>query len=179
MPNQPVYDKIAKYNQENDDQRVVLCFEPKSITSNETIDETIRLLSEYEIKDAYFDSFFGGKLDAVEEANEKHQTNYSTSLHLMGNISGIKMMVTQPKKGYDIVTIPHTMSMGEIDEPLIYGAVSSIEILQEVAGNSLVQGAYVRLKEGSGVKGALVKLWNSITNTEKLRQTHISECLGI
>jgi len=178
-PLKEVLDKIAKYKQENENQKVVLCFEPKSITNKITIDETVRLLNEYKIEDAYFDSFFGGKLDEVEKANEKHGTDYFISLHLIGQILGKKVMVTQPKENYDVITVPHTMSTGNVNEPLIYGAVGSTDILEAIAEEPLVMGAYVRLKEGSGIKGAFVKLWNSVTNTEKLRQKHISKYLSI
>ena len=174
-----VLDKIARHRQENENQKVVLCFEPKSITAKTTIDETVRLLNEYEIEHAYFDSFFGEKLDEVRKANEKYETNYSISLHLMGQILGKKIMVTQPRESYDIITVPHTMAVGNVNEPLIYGAVGSTDILEAVAEEPLVRGAYVRLKEGSGIKGAFVKLWNSVTNTEKLRQKHISKYLSI
>lgn len=170
-----VLDKVFRYRQKGGDQRIVLCFEPKSITSKATIDETVRLLKSYGIEDAYFDSFFGKKLDLVTDANKEHKTNYARSLHLIGNFCKGKVMMTRPREGYDVLTVPHTMSLGNVGEPVIYGAVGSTEILERIAAQPHVQGAYVRLKEGAGLKGALVKLWNSVTNTEKLRQTHISE----
>jgi len=164
-----VLDKIATYSQKSDGQRVVLCFEPKGITSKATIDQTVSLLKEYGIKDAYFDSFFGGKLDAVQEANNNNGTDYVRSLHLIGNLFGGQLMMERPREGYDIVTVPHTMSFGAVGEPVIYGAVGSTEILKIIAEQPHVYGAYVRLKEGAGLKGALVKLLNSVTNTEKFR----------
>jgi len=172
-----VLDKVLDYRQRSGGQRVVLCFEPKVITDRATIDATVRLLDEYEIgsDEAYFDSFFGGKLDLVEEANLKHGTSYARSLHLIGNISTEEMMMTEPKKGYDVLTIPHAVSFGDVRQPVIYGAVGSVELLEKIAENSDVYGAYVRLKEGSGVKGALVKLWNSVSNTEELRGKQIAE----
>ena len=170
-----VLDKIAAYKLKDGDQKVVLCFESKSITSKATVDETVRLLNMYGVEDAYFDSFLGDNLDAVQEANDNHGTNYAKSIHLLGNLNKTQLMVTQPKTGYDIITVPHTMSLGNVDEPVIYGAVGSIEILERIAEKPEVCGGYVRIKEGSGVEGALIKLWNSVTNTKKLRQTHISE----
>jgi len=172
---QEVLDKIATYRQGDGGQKIVLCFEPKSITSKATIDETVRLLKSYGIEDAYFDSFFGGKLDLVAGANQEHETDYARSLHLIGNVHRGKIMMTRPREGYDVVTVPHTMSFGDVGEPVIYGAVGSTKILERISEKPHVQGACVRLKEGAGLKGALVKLWNSVTNTEKLRQTHISE----
>lgn len=170
-----VLDKIVGYRQQDSYQRIVLCFEPKNITSAKTIDETVRCLKEYGIEDAYFDSFFGGKLDLVAKANDKYETNYARSLHLIGNLRRVKLMMTQPREGYNILTIPHPISFSYVDEPVIYGAVGSTEILERIAEHPNVYGAYVRLKEGAGVKGALVKLWNSVTNTAKLRQNNISE----
>ena len=169
-----VLDKFSIYKQKNKDQKVVLCFEPKAITEKSTIDETVRLLKLYGIENAYFDSFFGRKLDLVDNANQKYGTNYARSLHLIGNVGREKIMMTRSKKICDIVTLPYTLSVGEINEPIIYGAVGSTDILGKISESPNVQGAYVRLKEGAGVKGALVKLWNSVTNTEQLRQTHTS-----
>lgn len=171
---QEVLDRVAIYKQKNPDQRVVLCFEPKYITAGETIDKTVQSLKEYGIEDAYFDSFFGGKLDAVQQANQNHGTNYAKSLHLIGNLGRGQLMMTPAKQGYDVLTVPHAMSLGKVGEPVIYGAVGSTEILKRIAENPQVIGAYTRLKEGAGVKGALVKLFNSVTNTKKLRITHVS-----
>ncbi len=171
-----VLDKISEYTANNADQRVVLCFEPKSGTTDDTIAETVRLLAEYDIRDAYFDSFFGGRLDAVQEANEVHGTNYARSLHLWGNLGNFEAMVTKPKAGQDIITVPDPMSFGKMEgKEVIYGAVGSPERLMELARDPKVRGAYVRLKEGAGMKGALTKLGNSVTNTQKLRRTQISE----
>ena len=130
-------------------------------------------------QDAYFDSFFGGKLDLVAKANQDHGTSYARSIHLIGNLSRAQIMMTRAGKGYDVLTVPHTMSVGDVGEPVIYGAVGSTDILKKIAEQPQVQGAYVRLKEGAGLKGAVVKLWNSVTNTEKLRKTHISEYAGL
>ncbi|MEW5896325.1 MAG: hypothetical protein AB1668_01410 [Nanoarchaeota archaeon] len=164
-----VLDKVARYKQQSPGQRIVLCLEPKPITDRSTIDNVVQTLKEYKLPDVdvYFDSFFGDKLDAVENANRQFGTAYARSLHLIGNAGRLKLMMTQPKQGYEILTVPHAMSAGKLGEPVIYGAVGSVEILQKVAENPQVQGAYVRLKEGAGVKGALVKLWNSVTNTDK------------
>lgn len=81
-----VLDKVAGYKQRSPEQKVVLCFEPKLITDPRTIDETVHRLKEYGLKDVYFDSFFGEKLDMVEAANKKHGTNYARSFHIVGNI---------------------------------------------------------------------------------------------
>ena len=170
-----VLDKIAAFRQKNSDQKVVLCFEPKSITREATIKETVRWLKEYGISQAYFDSFFGGKLDMVASANKDHETNYARSLHLIGNLFAAHLMMDRPREGYDLLTVPHALSLGEVGESVIYGAVGSTEILERVAENPQARGAYVRLEEGAGIRGAAIKLWNSVTNTEKLRRTHLSE----
>ncbi len=171
-----VLDKVADDRQKGGDQRVVLCFDLKGITSKATIGETVRTLNEYRIEDAYFDSSFGGKLDKVQEANDENETDYAKSLHLIiGNIFGGQLMAMRPRKGYDILTVPYIMSLGDVGEPVIYGAVGSNEILERIAEKPHVQGAYIRFEGGSGLKGAFVKLWNALTNTERLRQTHISK----
>lgn len=169
-----VLDKIAAYKQKNPDQKVVLCFEPKYITDKKTIDEAVLALKEYGIQDAYFDSFFGGKLDLVQQANLKYGTNYPRSLHLIGNVGKRQLIMTPAEQGHDVLTVPHAMSFGKVKEPVIYGAVGSTEILERIAEDPQTVGAYIRLKEGAGVKGALLKLWNSVTNTQELRKTTVS-----
>ncbi len=174
---QEVLDKIG-FHQET--PRVVLCFEPKAITAKATIDTTVRLLQERGIEDAYFDSFFGRKLDDVATANERYGTGYKRSLHLSFHIAGLSTLQLPlpyftPRKDYDIVTVPKKVSFGDIGEPVIYGAVGDVETLQRVAENPTVYGAYVRRKEGTGFVGGLKMFWNSISNTERLRRTPTSE----
>lgn len=79
-----------------------------------------------------------------------------------------------PRSEADILTVPKTMSFFDVGKPLIYGAVGSTDLLERIAEDPQVRGAYVRIKEGSGIRGALTQLWNSVTNTEKLRQTNLS-----
>lgn len=169
-----VLDKIAEYKARNS-QRVVLCFEPKHMTSTATIDETVRILKEYGITDVYFDSFIGDKLDAVHDANLEHETAYGRSLHLIGNIGSIQLMTTEPKETSDICTVPYPMSFGELGQPVIYGAVGSPAVLERLAEQSNCVGVYVRLKEGAGIRGLVTKTWNSVTNTRRLRETHIAK----
>lgn len=164
-PLEEVLNKVAEYRQDNPNQRVVLCFEPKAITSDETISRVISELNRYGIKDAYFDSFFGGKLDMVAAANRIHGTAYARSLHAIGNVANAKMLMTLPREGYDILTVPKVLSFGKLDEPVIYGAVSSAGKLEIAAGNPLVHGAYARFNENSQEM-----LWNSLTNRKRLRR---------
>jgi hypothetical protein len=165
-----VIDKFLDFKQSNPEQRVVLCFEAKLITTTRTIEATISQLKGHGIKDAYFDCFFGNKLDCVQKGNKLYDTNYRRSLHLWSNIGSINLYASKPKKGYDIITVPKKMSLGRPREPVIYGAVGSIEKLEKIADDPMVYGAYVRLKEGKGAKGTFKMLWNSVTNTEKLRK---------
>lgn len=173
-PLEGVLEGVGDYKRRNGDQRIVLCFELKTITENETIDRVVKELKNAGLRDVYFDSFFGGRLDVVKAANEKQETNYGRSLHLIGNIGKCRAMTTKPVDGYDILTVPYPTSFGDIGEPVIYGAVSSTDILRMIAENPKVIGAYLRLKEGMGIKGNIVKLFNSLTNTEKLRRDLLS-----
>ncbi len=168
-----VINKIKKYLK-NNDQKLILCFELKNITSVTTIYQTIKLLKESEMEDVYFDSFFGSKLDVVQRANERHGTNYLTSLHLLGNIGSMKFSFKQPKNGFDIVTVPYIMSQGNLRSPAIIGAVGSTKILEKIAQNPNIYGAYARFWEGSGVKGLFANIGNSVTNTKKRRQVNLS-----
>lgn len=170
-----VLDRIAVYQQRCSDKKVVLCLEAKTITSEKTINEAIKAVHEYGFIDVYFDSFFGDKLDAVDRANKQQGTMYTKSLHLLGNVGNKKFTATKAKNGYDILTVPHTTSFGNLSEPVIYGAVGSIEILQRMADDPLVFGAYVRLAEGAGIRGAVRKLWNSVRNTERRKQIDLPE----
>jgi hypothetical protein len=162
-PLNEVLDKFGRFKQCNPDQKVVLCFEPKIITADDTVYETVYRLRDHGIKDAYFDSFFSGKLKEVKCANYELGTEYQRSLHRFTPFF-------VPKSGYDLATI----SIGKIKAPMIQGLVGSTEKLEQLAENPLVVGAYDRRKEGSGIKGLLKKGWNSITNTEKLRKIHLS-----
>lgn len=162
-------DKVAGYKQKNPHQRVVLCFEPKAIANRKTIEGTVKKLKEYGLNDAYFDSFFVGKLSAVEKANKIYHTDFGRSLHIVGNAGRMHLTAASRKESYDILTVPHTVSLRDIEEPVIYGAVGSKEILENIAAEPDVRGAYIRFKEGADAKGALVRLLNSFTNTRKLR----------
>ncbi len=177
---QEVLDKISGFYQKTPEQRVLLCFEPKVITAKATIDTTVRLLQERGIKDAYFDSFFGRKLDDVATANERYGTGYKRSLHLSFHIGTLSTLYFPlpyftPRTAYDIVTVPKKVSFLEIGEPVIYGAVGDVETLQRVAENPNVYGAYVRRKEGKGMIGAFKMFWNSVTNKERFRRIQKDE----
>tara|TARA_Y100000310_G_C20568412_1_gene756751 strand:- start:220 stop:1035 length:816 start_codon:yes stop_codon:yes gene_type:complete len=174
-----VLDKIQSYQQSNN-QRMVLCFELKKPTSVVAIRETINLLTEYGLapQDVYFDSFFGDKLNLVKEINQELGTNYNfCSLHLIGNASTTQCMVTRPKE-YDVLTIPIKLSFGKLDEPVIYGAVGDEKTLSLIATDPSVQGAYYRPREGSGLSGLIKMGLNSISNTVKLRKTHLLSVSG-
>lgn len=169
---QEVLEKVVSQDSE---QRIVLCFEPKAITKKKTIDATVQALARYGIADAYFDSFFGSKLDLVAAANNVYKTNYCRSLHLSGNIGSVHfppqwLPYFSPAEGYDIVTVPKKVSFGDVGEPVIYGAVGDVDTLKRVAEQPDVYGAYVRLKEGKGIMGTLTMSWNSLTNTKRLRK---------
>lgn len=168
---QEVLEKVHGYSE----QRIVLCFEPKAITKKKTIDATVQALARYGIADAYFDSFFGSKLDLVAAANKVYKTNYCRSLHLSGNIRSVHfppqwLPYFNPVEGYDIVTVPKKVSFGDVGEPVIYGAVGDVDALKRAAEQPDVYGAYVRLKEGKGIMGALTMFWNSLTNTQRYRK---------
>ncbi|MEK6880713.1 MAG: hypothetical protein AABY22_13935 [Nanoarchaeota archaeon] len=138
-------------------KRVILCLELKNITSKNTIKEVIRKLKEYRIKDVYFDSFIGKKLEIVEKNNQEQKTNYLKSFHLIMNLNDHKITF-RVKKDYDILTVPKIFSFGRLSEPVIYGSVTTKEQLHELAKDKKVYGAYVRFSE----RNLLKLFWNSI-----------------
>jgi len=167
-------DRISGYRQSNPESRLVLCLELKPITHPSTIDHAIQMLKEYGMtQDVFFDSFYGGKIDLVRSYNQTHDTGFPTSLHLIGNLWNTRLMMTSPKE-HDIGTVPYPMSIGRLDGQVIYGAVGSSQLLEQLADRPNTLGVYYRAKEGTGMKGAIIKLWNSVTNTEKLRKAHLS-----
>ena len=166
-------DKIQDFRSRNQEIPVVLCFELKAITSEATVYKTVHRLQYAGIHHAYFDSFFGRKLDEVVEANRQYDTRYRTSLHLCGNIGRLHFAVPPRPREYDILTVPKTVSLGNPGEPVIYGAVGSRGVLERIAERPDVLGAYVRLHEGGGIVGAAKMLVNSVTNTRQLRDKTI------
>lgn len=171
-PLNEILDEVAEYKQKNPDQKLKLCLELKFPTSKETIDATVRRLREYDISDAYFDSFLGKKLDLVYASNQTFGTQYSRSFHNFRFLS--RLLLPEPVHGYEMLTVPYfCRNLGrKIDTSVIYGAVGSTERLRACAEEENVVGAYPRLKEGLGVKGTALMLWNSITNTVRLRKVN-------
>jgi hypothetical protein len=166
-----VLDNYSLHKQNNKEQKIILCFEPKYITSEKTIENTIKLLKEYQITDVYFDSFFGDKLDYVKKYSEKLNLDYDKSLHLISHVLNNNISMNKPKLGFDVLTIPYQLDFSKNSKkPIIYGAVGSIDIFKKIIDEENVYGAYLRFEEGSGFKGTLTQLWNSVSNTEKLRK---------
>ncbi len=159
--------RIAEYKQAYPDQRIVVCLEPKAITTDATLYQTVEDLKKcgFTNQEAYFDSFFGGKLDVVREANGSYGTNYPVSLHLAMNIFSKQVNVIKPKEKPDVVTIPTPMGFGHPQVPVIYGALGNLEKLKEMAQDPLVIGAYPRSD-----KNTAEMLFDSVTNTSKMRK---------
>ncbi len=150
--------------------RLVLCLEPKPITTTTTIEVTIGELKQRGIQDAYFDSFFARCLEDVARSNKYNQTHYPTSRHLVGNL-GQTQVVVDRRYPADIATVPYPISFGSLEQPVIYGAVGDAEKLARVADNPQCYGAYVRFKEGHGrIAGALRLLYVSSTNDPNSRK---------
>ena len=84
---------------------------------------------------------------------------------------------------YDVITVPKPVSFGKLDGsldgPVIYGAVGSVEQLARLAEDQNAVGAYVRLKEGSGLRGVATMLWNSVTNLKNLRHGGVDDAARI
>lgn len=173
VPLEEALEKVATYRQSSPEQRVVLCLEFKKITTISTIQRTIQELQSYGLE-AYFDSFFAGKLDAAYHANKAQGVAFPRSLHLVGNIGPWPVHLDDPEHSSNVVTVPYPLSFGHMPLPLIYGAVNSLEILETVACQQDVLGAYVRLQEGKGVRGVLRMFGNSLRNTPKVRRTHLT-----
>lgn len=161
-----VLDKYQAFKENNPLQRVIIALELKSITTDETIDKTIKKLHDRKITDVYFDSFFGGRLDVVDKINKKYGTNYIRSLHLIAQFGSQYLMMSRAKNGQEVYTVPYKMSLGIPRDFTIYGAVGSIKNLERVVDDEKVIGAYTRFKE----KGPLTMLWNSVTNKAHLRR---------
>lgn len=176
-----VLDIVSNYKSRTG-QKVELCLELKAITSADTINKTILLLKRYPDINAYFDSFFGHKLDealsAMKDNNSDSDNKISLprSLHLVGNIGHVKFMMTPPTtyvyepRGYEIITVPFPMSIGHPGENVIFGAVGSLTQLQKLAEDLHVRGVYARFKEGPGITGGIWKIINSVTNDPRLRR---------
>lgn len=166
--------KARAYQEKHPESRLVLCLEPKLITDKATLEKAMEKLQEYGFQDStYFDSFFANKLDQVEELNQQNNTQYPRSLHLVGNIGKIALPFPIPSKtGKDIITVPKATSLGNPQQPVIYGAVGSLDTLEQISRNPEVKGAYLRVKEGGGLKGMVKMLWNSATNRYNLRGNH-------
>ncbi len=162
---------VATYQAKHPDQRVFLCLELKLPTQYDTIRSAVKLLQDYGIKDAYFDSFFShqlNRLDAVNSmADADYPATYPKSFHLIGNVSMVQFRLGRAR--YDFITVPSATSFGDPDCDVIYGAVGSVRQLQRVAKDERTLGAYVRFKEGKW----LTMLWNSMTNTERLRKAYV------
>ncbi|MFA6888112.1 MAG: hypothetical protein WC254_01295 [Candidatus Woesearchaeota archaeon] len=150
--------------------RVVLCLEPKPITTAKTIASAIQELQRKGITDVYFDTFFAHCLEYVTRTNQAQQTHYPTSRHLVGNLGPIPVIVDK-RYPADIITVPYPMSFGSLNRPVIYGAVGDAEKLKHVAEDPQCYGAYVRFKEGHGkVLGAARLLHVSMKNTPETRK---------
>ncbi len=162
-------DKYCTFVQSAPERKVVLCLEPKRGTTSLTIEQTMTQLRVRNITDVYFDSFFGRKLDDVAYGNIVFHTSFPCSLHLCGNLGNVKLMAEEPRRGSDFVTVPYPVSFGELNGPVIYGAVGSVETLEKLSEKENVLGAYCRIKEGSGLSGMLKMLWTSVTNIKKTR----------
>jgi hypothetical protein len=173
-------EKVAAYKQKNPEQRIVVCLELKPITARETIEKAVALLKEHDFgyDEAYFDSFYGEKLDQVRVANQLslvpvanrlYRINYSISLHLLMNFAGVQFQMTKLKHKPEVITVPKKISFGHPGMPVIYGAMGSVKKLEEIAQDQQVVGAYLRFREGNMFR----MLWDSVTNTQKLRRFYL------
>jgi hypothetical protein len=152
--------------------RLVLCLEPKPITTSATIHHAITELKRRGIRDAYFDSFFARCLTDVRKANLCQQTTYPLSKHAIGNVWIAPILVdTELEPPEDIITVPYPSSFGFLRVPVIYGAVGDANKLARVADTPHCYGAYVRFKEGHGrIAGVLRLLYVSSTNNPQSRK---------
>ena len=169
--------KARTYQIKHPDNRLVLCLEPKLTTDKETIERAMKLLKQYGFSEetAYFDSFYGNKLDRVAELNQESGSAFLRSYHmLLGNLGNLKLTFpfTPAKKGYDLVSTQYPTSFGKFNGPKIYGAVGSLKALEEVTKDPEVLGAYLRLREGGGLTGMLKMLSTSASNNNRKRGNH-------
>jgi len=164
-----VIDSISLFKKKFSANRIVLCVELKQITRRDTIKKVMLKFKENNITEAYFDSFYGDKLDEVSEINEEIETNFEKSFHVFGSISNLIFSLAKPKHGYDVLTVPMITSFGKPDRQLIYGTVNSKNKLRKIAKLNNVIGAYIRFREGN----PLFLLFNSVRNTERFRGKRI------
>ena len=140
-------------NVDKSDQRFYVCLEAKISTTAEATDKAVDSLKQAAVEKAYFDSFFGGKLNHVHQANQLQRTSYPTSLHLLAKIGGIDFAVSNGE--HNVVTIPNAVAFfarGTPEKPIIYGAVGSKEKVKKIAEDPNALGAYWRGDESSSVK---------------------------
>lgn len=150
---QEVLESFVKYNGE-----AVVCLEAKLGTKPDATYKAVRALQKAEIERAYFDSFFGRKLDVVLSANVDCKAAYSISLHLLAKLGRIDISVTNGE--HNIITVPNAAAFfakGTPKKPIIYGAVGTKDRVKKVAEDPNTLGVYWRGGEASSVK----MLWNS------------------
>jgi hypothetical protein len=145
---QEVLESFAKYN-----GKAVVCLEAKLGTKPAATYEAVRDLQRAGIKRAYFDSFFGRKLDVVPSANVDCEASYPMSLHLIAKLGPIDISVSNGE--HDFVTVPNAMAFfakGRPKKPIIYGAVGNKRRVERIAEDPNALGAYWRGEEASSVR---------------------------
>ncbi len=142
-----ILEKVAAHNQD-----IVICLEPKRNITPQGIERTIVALQTHDIKRAYFDSFFGKKLDDVVETNRRIGTQYPVSYHAIASFGPVYFAFSGMDNKPDIVTVISPLSFFRYNGPVIYGAVGSIEKMTTLAQRPNVLGVYLRTKEKQPLK---------------------------
>ncbi|MBS3078705.1 hypothetical protein J4218_01155 [Candidatus Pacearchaeota archaeon] len=167
-----VLDNYQGFKSKQPHEKLVLCIEPKLITSMNTLRKLFEQLAKRQIPDVYFDSFYGNRLDDIHTLNQETGNVFDRSYHMLfGHLGpiGITFPVISPILGYDIVSTQYPISFGKLNFPTIYGAVGSLKKLQKCSEDSNALGAYVRFKERDGILGSTRMLIKSVLNTKKVR----------
>ncbi len=149
-------EKAAKYQELG----FVVCLEPKRNITPQGIERAIVALQTHNLDRAYFDSFFGKKLDYVIETNKIIGTQYPTSYHVVSTFGSSYFAFAGMDNKPDVITVPSAMAFGRFSGPIIYGAVGSTKKLERLAQIPNVIGVYARIKE----KRSLKMLLNSVRN---------------
>ncbi len=167
-----VLDNYQEFKSRQPNEKLVLCIEPKLITSLDTLRTLFGELSKRNISNVYFDSFYGNRLDDIHTLNSETGNNFSRSYHmLLGHLGpiGITFPIVSPILGYDIISTQYPVSFGKLNFPTIYGAIGSLEKFQKCSEDPNALGAYVRFKEGEGILGSTRMLIKSALNTKRVR----------
>ena len=141
---------VRQYKEQHPGSSLGICMELKAWPSASFTQRAIDQIRDYGFSgdELYFDSFFPHRLMQVRRmAGGEFQCSYHAGLNIGPLKIGLPFSFRQ-----DIVTVPHKTSFGNPGCPIIYGAVGSREVFEEIVQDPDVVGAYPRFREGSAAR---------------------------